>query len=489
MPNELTNLEILEAAVFADARGITGRVPRIEEYFGLWAILEEPFQAAVGRFNALNLNLHIEQHVAREPTALAAGGAGGGAGKSYQVARGGVALIDLAGTMMKQESSLGSSRGTVAVRRAMRSAAADDDVHSILLRIDSPGGTVSGTADLAADVAAAAGKKPVYAFCEDMACSAAYWVASQCDKVWANATALVGSIGTYGVIEDSSEAAKQQGVKVHVIRAGAYKGAGVDGTQVTDEQLAVMQARIDQTNEHFVRGVAKGRKMTLAATRDVADGRAYLAAEAEKKGLIDGVSTLDDVLAMLASKKPKPQPSSSNRSNAKMSDANPPAAAVSGPAAFSELKAACVGADPAFLVSQLEANATGAQATSAWMAEQNKRIASAKSETEAAKAQVKKPGLRDPIPSGAAKSQEDPLSSGDPIEAWHAAVDAELERYGKLRMHTRLSEAQRRAKAIHTVAGRDRALHMAYIAAYPAEHRKLAHAQAMRAVDQDRRFS
>src|SRR5690606_31819803 len=129
------------------------------------------------------------------------------------------------GAMTKQGSSFGGA-STVRTRRAIRSAAADKSVSAIMLLIDSPGGSVSGTSDLADDVANAKKKKPVYAYIEDTCCSAAYWVASQCSAIYANPTAIVGSIGTYMVVADYSRMAENAGVKVHCISTGKYKGAG-----------------------------------------------------------------------------------------------------------------------------------------------------------------------------------------------------------------------------------------------------------------------
>jgi signal peptide peptidase SppA len=482
MPNELPELANLEAAAFADARGISSRVPRLEQYFGTWAILADHFRASVNRFNQINLNLHIEQHTA-EPQARSSDESG--SSRRYQLSKGGVAVIDIAGSMMKGESSLGESASTIAVRRAVRQAAADDECSAILLRIDSPGGTVSGTGDLADDVAAASNKKPVYAYCEDLCCSAAYWVASQCDKVFANATALVGSIGTYGVIEDSSGAAEQQGIKVHVVKAGAFKGAGVEGTAVTDDQLAMIQERIDKTNEHFVRGVAKGRKLSLATTRELADGRAHIAADAVKNGLIDGVQSFDDTLAQLSSKSRPKSSSTSTGSKSMSSEAGgAPVAAT-----YPQLKAACTGADASFLVAQLEAGATVDVARANWAAEQNRQLAAVKAENEQLKAQAAKPGVVAGVKSGgrktgaaaAAAEVEAAAATGDAIEAWHSAVDAKHKHFDKMRMHTRLTGRKRNALAVAEVVKEKPELHAAYIEAKAAEFRQNKFRRAMEA--------
>lgn len=431
-------------------------VPHLEQYFGIWAVLEEPFRAAVDRVGLLNLRIHVETQQQKQAAAAASGGSGGDRREFALVD--GIAVISLSGAMMKQSSSLSQSTSTVFARRQIRQAAADPDVRGILLRIDSPGGTVSGTGDLAADVAAAATKKKVVGYVEDLCASAAYWVASQCTRVMANATALVGSIGIYGVLQDWSGYAAKEGIKVHVVRAGEFKGTGVEGTEITQKQLADYQRIIDDLNEHFVRGVAAGRKMSLATVRELADGRIHVAAEAQAKGLIDAVGTIDEALSSFPSK------SSQSRSSAKMSDAAPTVATVVPESAtYEQLVASCVGADPAFLCKQLGAKATVAQAMGAWMAEQNARLSAAREEADKAKAQSKKPGV-EPITHGKGKDGKAAFE-GDPISAWEEALEAKLAKCG--------NRANARRSAVTALVKENPELHQAYIEAYNVQNAHL----------------
>lgn len=222
--------------------------------------------------------------------------------KPYRVDKG-IAVISVAGPMTKHQTSMSYFFGgtsTVMARRAIRAAVADPDVKGILLHVDSPGGQVSGTSDLADDIAAANRRKPVNCYIEDLGASAAYWLASQCDKVYANSTGLVGSIGVYTVAYDSSQRYKDAGVKVHVIRAGQHKGALEPGTEFTPEQMAEVQRRVDAFHSAFVDAVAKGRKMDRAKALALADGRIHIAKEALSLGLIDGIKTLDAAIHQMS---------------------------------------------------------------------------------------------------------------------------------------------------------------------------------------------
>jgi signal peptide peptidase SppA len=254
-----------------------------------------PEEFLAGHSLLMEFNLHV--HMAGPDPAKAAELA---ETRSQLTVQDGVAVIALHGVLMKHYSSMQESTSTVQARRLVRLAAATPEVGAILLHIDSPGGTVAGTPQLVRDVAAAAKVKPVIAHVENLAASAAYWVASAASKIVAEPESLVGSIGTYGVIHDVSAAATLKGIKVHVVRAGQFKGSGVPGTEVTAEQLTEHQKTVDALNNFFVRGVAAGRGMTLARVGELADGRVHISGEAQKLGLIDGQQSLDATWSKLA---------------------------------------------------------------------------------------------------------------------------------------------------------------------------------------------
>jgi signal peptide peptidase SppA len=213
----------------------------------------------------------------------------------------GVAVVPLNGPLMKQRSKYGGT-STVEARRAIRQAVSDPNVNAIMLHIDSPGGTVAGNTEIANEVAAAGKKKKVYAHIDDMGASAAYWIASQATRITANPTAMVGSIGVYSVVYDTSKAADMQGVKVHVISSGEFKGAGMDGTEVNAEMIAEEQRIVDQMHDMFVSAVVDGRQMSKKDVTALADGRVWLGAEAKKLGLVDAVMSFDEALGVVIAK-------------------------------------------------------------------------------------------------------------------------------------------------------------------------------------------
>jgi len=258
------------------------------QYFGAWMVDPSWLAQAVADVKAGAMVIYQPKAAARESE-----------GPAYLKTADGLATISLVGPMTKGDSSFSGGTSTVRTRRAIRQAAADPNIRGIMLLVDSPGGTAAGTSELGADVAAAARQKPVHAHAEDMMASAAYWVGAQASRVTATPTSLVGSIGTYSVVTDSSGRAAKDGVVVHVLSTGAHKGAGVPGAPVTTDQLRVAQGVVDELNEHFLAAVASGRRMPLERVKQAADGRIYLAQPAMGLGLLDAVESQDAAYAAL----------------------------------------------------------------------------------------------------------------------------------------------------------------------------------------------
>lgn len=265
----------------------------------IWAI--EPksgasLEAQLRGINAAHHRIDVESG-ALEPVSASTLGAAPDT-KPYDMV-GKAAIISIVGPMTKGGNSFSMSGSTVGARRLIRQAAADPDVKSIVLRLDSPGGAFAGTMDLAEEITRARNAKTVVAYAEDLCCSAAYWVACACESIYANDGAVVGSIGTYMVVEDSSRMADQMGVTVHVISSGPLKGAGVEGAEVTDDQRAAWQVLIDDITAKFLAAVKSGRGLDLTPGEMPADGDSWIASKAEALGLIDGVVSLDDLLALM----------------------------------------------------------------------------------------------------------------------------------------------------------------------------------------------
>lgn len=212
-----------------------------------------------------------------------------------QETAGSTAVIPIYGVMSKRVSMIEEMLGLVdvdAVATALIDADTNPGIDSILLHIDSPGGTVAGVPELAEVVRAIS--KPIVAYTDGDMCSAAYWVASQCDAVYASKSATIGSIGVYCSLLDVSRAYEMAGIKLELFKSGKDKALGVPGSTLTDEQRQFLQAEIDQVYSWFKADVIQGRG---AVADDTMQGQWFYGETALGLNLIDAVGSLDDALA------------------------------------------------------------------------------------------------------------------------------------------------------------------------------------------------
>lgn len=161
---------------------------------------------------------------------------------------------------------------------------ADASVQNILLDVNSPGGVCVGVPEFASMVASS--KKRVYSFTATQACSAAYWIASQADELIATPSAYVGSIGVYIAIPDFSVQYSNAGVKVEVIKSGDLKGAGIEGTALTDAQRAQLQSRVTALHAEFKAAVTS---MRITVGDDSMRGQSFTGSEGAQRGLVTGL--------------------------------------------------------------------------------------------------------------------------------------------------------------------------------------------------------
>lgn len=213
----------------------------------------------------------------------------------YATTPDGVAIVRIVGGITKGVSKF-TGTSAILTRRAIRQAVAAEDVQSILLAIDSPGGQVDGVQDVADEVARAKLTKPVLAYIEDLGASAAYWIASQAQRITANKTAEIGSIGVLAAIEDTSGKAAREGVVVHIVTTSPYKAVGAPGTQVLPEHLAYLGEMVQTMGGFFFEAVQQGRRLSDQRLAAVADGRVFIAAKAQELGLIDGIESFDQAI-------------------------------------------------------------------------------------------------------------------------------------------------------------------------------------------------
>ncbi|MDE7065609.1 MAG: S49 family peptidase, partial [Desulfovibrionaceae bacterium] len=207
--------------------------------------------------------------------------------------RDGVAVISVEGVIDRAArlsffTGLPYTAGQDRIRSGIEAALNDPAVQAILLSLNSPGGLVAGTRELADFIAEAAGRKPCAAYADGLCASAAYWLASATGRVYAPLTAQVGSIGVIAVLTDWSKAAEKAGVVRTVLTGGKWKAAGSPDKPLTDEERELFQRRLAGLHAIFRQDVAA--RMTIAAPTEAwAEGQTLLAADARAVGLVTAI--------------------------------------------------------------------------------------------------------------------------------------------------------------------------------------------------------
>lgn len=431
--------------------------PYLADYFGIWSCYEPVFRAIAERSNGVNLHAHVQSADVRQSVADRDS-------RMYGVSKDGIAQFSVQGVMMKSVPSMGDGTSTVRLRQQIRSAKRDPEVLGGILIMDTPGGTVKGNADLAAEVAAFAAAKPLYAYVEDMTASAGVSVASQATKRYANnASALYGAMGTYSVVSDMSGMAEKLGVKVHVIKAGEFKGLGEPGTPVTEEQLAELQRIVNSLNDGYLQLIASGLGKPVEQIKAMADGRVHPAGDAIRMGLIDGIQTYEQTYQQLVAAVSSSKSVSKPRSQIMATEKTP--------ATLAELKATFPKSTAEWRETQLEAGASLSESAISYA-----KHVEAKAE-EAAKAHAKaledvkvkagddakkatgslghKPIVQRGTANGAIEG-DDYVETGDAIEDFNQAVAKVAGPHADL---------MRRQRAIRQVASSNPELYQAYLLA------------------------
>ncbi len=265
--------------------------PRVDDFAGAWLIEPAAGQALWERVSRLDMAAHVAQAAPRPLESTMEKIAVDG-GKS-------IAVVKLQGLMTKGNNSLGGTSTTQA-RRDIRQATADPTVQAILLAVDSPGGSASGSEALANDVRDANRVKPVVAQVDDIAASAALFAIAGSSKIFAsNRSSQVGSIGTMLMVTDSSQAAAKEGVIVHTFATGSLKGAGAPGTPVTAAHGEYFAKIVNDLQVPFSDAVQAGRRLNPSQLAAVTSGAIFTAEEAQRLGLIDGIQSLETTVAQL----------------------------------------------------------------------------------------------------------------------------------------------------------------------------------------------
>lgn len=212
-----------------------------------------------------------------------------------------IGILKIEGTVTYSTTSNVNTRMSggydhAALIKAVKDMAKDNNNKGILLYVNSGGGSAFAGDDLYLELMKYKEdtERPIYAYFDSIACSAAYDISMSADEIYANRMVTTGAIGVYTSFYELSGLFEEYGVREVMIKSGKNKGMGSLGQEFTDEQIAIEQSQIDEMFDIFVTNVANGRHMTKDEVLVLADGRSYTAKQALNNGLIDGICRYEE---------------------------------------------------------------------------------------------------------------------------------------------------------------------------------------------------
>lgn len=197
----------------------------------------------------------------------------------------------------------GSGKSQVAGDRFMKlveKLRKDKNVKAVVLRVNSPGGSVSASVKIRTALDSLMKEKPLVASFGDYAASGGYWISSGCQKIYADATTVTGSIGVFSLIPDFSKVTKKVGVNVESMGSNKHSDMMSLMRPFDAAELAYMQASVEDIYELFVNLVAISRGLSVERVDQIAQGRVWAATDALEVGLVDEIGTLQDAISYAA---------------------------------------------------------------------------------------------------------------------------------------------------------------------------------------------
>lgn len=216
-----------------------------------------------------------------------------------------VAVVQVIGTLTQRPEAIGSAvtRSTADIAAEIRAAAVEPSVDAIVMDIHSPGGEVFGVPEAFASIRESAKMKPVVAFVNSMAGSAALYLASAASEIVVTTSGLIGSLGVYSLHVDASKALEQMGESWEFIVASKspFKIEGNPAGPLTEDARADAQSRVDHYMSMFVGDVAKGRGLPVSRVEaDFGGGRMLIPQDAVRVGMADAIGTFDQAIRRAA---------------------------------------------------------------------------------------------------------------------------------------------------------------------------------------------
>jgi protease IV len=215
-----------------------------------------------------------------------------------------VAVVNLTGPIFEESGEsdpLALSSAIVSSRRVtqtLQELSDDPSVKAVVLRMNTPGGTVVASDDIYQAVRKLREKKPVVTSMGDVAASGGYYIAAGGSEIVANYSTITGSIGVIAQFPNLSGLYEKVGVDMRVIKSGEFKDIGSANREMSEEELAILDSIVQDSYQQFVEAIATGRDMDIDKVRMLADGRIYSGRQAQEAGLVDRLGNFDTAITV-----------------------------------------------------------------------------------------------------------------------------------------------------------------------------------------------
>lgn len=211
-----------------------------------------------------------------------------------------VGIIVASGDILDGDQPSGTIGGD-STSRLIRQARLDKDIRAVVLRVDSPGGSVLASEEIYRELQAlrAAGK-PVVVSMSTYAASGGYYISAPADEIWANPATLTGSIGIFAIIPTIDKTLSKVGVTVDGIGTTPLSGELRIDRPLGEDARSLLQSQISRGYEEFLARVSSGRKMTRDQVNDIAQGHVWAGVDAKRLGLVDQLGSFEDAVKSAA---------------------------------------------------------------------------------------------------------------------------------------------------------------------------------------------
>ncbi|MBV9387255.1 MAG: signal peptide peptidase SppA [Chroococcidiopsidaceae cyanobacterium CP_BM_ER_R8_30] len=184
--------------------------------------------------------------------------------------------------------------------RVLRKLRQDDGVKAVVLRINSPGGSVTAAEVIQREVDLTRQVKPVIVSMGDVAASGGYWISADANRIFAEPNTITGSIGVFGLLFNFQKLANNNGITWDVVKTARFADSQTVSRPKTPQELAIYQQSVDRVYNLFLNRVAAGRKLPKQRVAQIAQGRVWSGEEAKQIGLVDDLGGLDAAIQYAA---------------------------------------------------------------------------------------------------------------------------------------------------------------------------------------------